>query len=124
MRRFGVLVASLLLLPLTGCFYSFAGGGLPPNIHSIAIATFDNPEGLEAKGGNLYTTGANRGVPTITGPLELTAGAIRSGSLEDSNVDLSKEFTNMIVASTGFSAASRVITTADQLIQELLNSSR
>ena len=42
MRRFGVLIASLLLLPLTGCFYSFAGGGLPPNIHSIAIATFDN----------------------------------------------------------------------------------
>jgi hypothetical protein len=42
MRRFGVLIASLLLLSLNGCFYSFAGGGLPPNIHSIAIATFDN----------------------------------------------------------------------------------
>ncbi len=42
MRRFGVLVTSLLFLSLTGCFYSFAGGGLPPNIHTIAIATFDN----------------------------------------------------------------------------------
>jgi hypothetical protein len=42
MRRFGGLITSLLLLSLTGCFYSFAGGGLPPNIHTIAIATFDN----------------------------------------------------------------------------------
>ena len=49
---------------------------------------------------------------------------VRSGALEQSNVDLSTEFVNMIVASTGFSAASRVITTSDQLIQELLNSSR
>jgi len=52
------------------------------------------------------------------------ACSIRSGALEQSNVDLSKEFINMIVASTGFSAASRVITTSDQLITELLNSSR
>jgi len=42
MRRFGVLIASLGLLSLTGCFYSFAGGGLPPHIHTMAIVTFDN----------------------------------------------------------------------------------
>jgi hypothetical protein len=42
MRRFGVLIASLALLTLTGCFYSFAGGGLPPHIRTMAIVTFDN----------------------------------------------------------------------------------
>jgi hypothetical protein len=42
MRRFGVLIASVGLLSLTGCFYSFAGGGLPPHIHTMAIVTFDN----------------------------------------------------------------------------------
>jgi hypothetical protein len=42
MRRFGVLIASLLLCSLTGCLYSFAGGGLPPHIHTMAIVTFDN----------------------------------------------------------------------------------
>ena len=42
MRRFGVLIASLGLLSLTGCFYSFAGGGLPQHIHTMAIVTFDN----------------------------------------------------------------------------------
>jgi hypothetical protein len=42
MRRFGILIASVSLLSLTGCFYSFAGGGLPPNIHTMAIVTFEN----------------------------------------------------------------------------------
>lgn len=42
MRRFGGLIVSLSVLLLTGCFYSFAGGGLPPNIHTMAIGTFDN----------------------------------------------------------------------------------
>jgi hypothetical protein len=42
MRRFGVLIGSLLVVSLSGCIYSFAGGGLPPNIHSMAIVTFDN----------------------------------------------------------------------------------
>ena len=51
-------------------------------------------------------------------------GQIVAGSLELSNVDLSEEFINLIIASTGFSAASRVITTSDQLITELLNTSR
>jgi flagellar hook protein FlgE len=76
------------------------------------------------KGGNQFAAGANSGAPMITSPMELGAGQIRSGSLELSNVDLSEEFINLIISSTGFSAASRVITTSDQLLTELLNSSR
>jgi flagellar hook protein FlgE len=105
---------------VTGAF----DNGLTRTLGQVAIATFDNQEGLVDKGGNMYVTGANSGVPKITGPLTLTAGSIRAGSLEASNVDLSKEFINMIIASTGFSAASRVITTSDQLLTELLNTSR
>jgi flagellar hook protein FlgE len=90
----------------------------------VAIATFDNPQGLVDKGGNMFIAGANSGVPKITGPLTLTAGSIRSGALELSNVDLSNEFINLIIASTGFTASSREITTSDQLLTELLNSAR
>ncbi len=57
-------------------------------------------------------------------PLSLGSGSVRAGALEASNVDLSVEFINMIISSTGFSAATRVITTSDQLITELLNTTR
>ena len=86
----------------------------------VALATFINPEGLEAKSGNLFAVGANSGDPTIGPPRTGAAGRIQAGALELSNVDLSREFINLIEASTGVSAASRVIRTADQLLQELL----
>ncbi len=98
--------------------------GLTQTLGQVAVAVFNNPQGLQDRGGNQYVAGANSGVPIITSPDQLGAGQIRAGSLELSNVDLSKEFINLIIASTGFSAASRVITTSDQLITELLNSSR
>ena len=60
--------------------------------------------------------------PDRVGAAAARRGAVRAGSLEQSNVDLSKEFVNLIISSTGFSAASRVITTSDQLITDLLNS--
>lgn len=98
--------------------------GVTSTLGQLAMATFDNQQGLVDSGANMFTTGANSGVPKITAPLTLTAGAIRAGALEISNVDLSEEFINLIISSTGFSAASRVITTSDQLLTELLNSSR
>jgi flagellar hook protein FlgE len=88
----------------------------------VALATFNNPNGLDNMGGNNYTTSAASGVPVISAAGQLSSGTIESGSLEQSNVDLSTEFTNMIVASTGFSAASRVISTSDQMLTDLLNS--
>ncbi len=105
---------------ITGTFTN----GLTRTLGQIAIATFNNPQGLADQGSNLYTAGANSGVAIVSAPQKLGAGSVRAGALEQSNVDLSAEFINLIVATTGFSAASRVISTSDQLITELLNSSR
>lgn len=96
--------------------------GLTRNLGQIALANFSNPQGLDDQGGNVFAAGADSGVSVISSPMAEGTGAIRAGTLELSNVDLSKEFTNMIVASTGFSASSKVISTSDQLIQDLLNS--
>jgi flagellar hook protein FlgE len=98
--------------------------GMTQTLGQVGIATFTNNLGLNDTGGNLYQASANSGLPIISAPQTQGAGAVRSGALEMSNVDISKEFINMIISSTGFSAASRVITTSDQLMQELLNSSR
>jgi flagellar hook protein FlgE len=105
---------------ITGSF----SNGQTRTLGQVAVATFTNPQGLSDMGGNMMTAGVNSGEPIIAPPLTLGAGGIRSGALEQSNVDMSEEFINMIIASTGFSAASRVISTSDQLITELLNSSR
>ncbi|HLL89300.1 MAG TPA: flagellar hook-basal body complex protein, partial [Tepidisphaeraceae bacterium] len=105
---------------ITGSF----DNGLTQTLGQVAIASFTNPQGLEDKGGNMFVAGANSGVAIITSPLNLGTGGVRSGALELSNVDLSTEFINLIISSTGFSASSRVITTSDQLITELLNASR
>jgi flagellar hook protein FlgE len=105
---------------ITGKF----SNGLTQTLGQVAMATFDNPAGLIDEGGNKYSAGANSGVAVVVAPQQLGAGSIRSGALEMSNVDLSEEFINLIVSSTGFSASSRVISTSDQLINELLQTSR
>ena len=101
---------------ITGGF----SNGLTRTVGQVAVAKFTNAEGLVDAGNNLFATGPNSGTPLITAPLEFGTGRILGGSLELSNVDLSQEFTNMILTSTGYSASSRVITTSDQLLQELL----
>jgi flagellar hook protein FlgE len=98
--------------------------GLTKSLGQIVLAKFNNPEGLVDNGGNMYSAGANSGTAIIGPATTLGMGKIRGESLEQSNVDLSSEFINMIVASTGFSAASRVITTSNQMLTDLLNSSR
>lgn len=94
--------------------------GLNQTLGQISLATFANPEGLLARSNNTYFVGPNSGEARITAPLVLGAGKISAGSLELSNVDLSREFINLITSSTAFSAASRVVSTSDQLLQELL----
>ncbi|HVZ92880.1 MAG TPA: flagellar hook-basal body complex protein [Phycisphaerales bacterium] len=94
--------------------------GLTRTLGQIAFAGFTNPEGLVDTGNNLFTTGPNSGTALIAGPEQFGGGRVIGGALELSNVDLSQEFINMILTTTGYSAASRIITTSDQLIQQLL----
>lgn len=101
---------------ITGSF----SNGRTRTIGQVALAKFANPEGLVDVGSNLFKVGPNSGTPVVTNPLELGAGRLVGGSLEQSNVDLAEEFIKLIQASTGYSAASRVITTTDQLFQQLL----
>ncbi|MGX7195975.1 flagellar hook-basal body complex protein [Enterococcus olivae] len=90
----------------------------------VAVATFNNPDGLEKQGGNNYDRTDNTGDPIIGGSGENGAGMLVSGSIEMSNVDLANEFTEMIVASRAYQANSRSITTSDEMLQELINLKR
>ncbi len=90
----------------------------------VVLANFDNDDGLINDGGNLYQTGPNSGTPLIGAATQNGTGTVQSGALEESNVDLSSEFINLIMASTGFSASSKVISTSDELLTDLLNTQR
>ncbi|WP_022792776.1 flagellar basal body rod protein FlgG [Marinococcus halotolerans] len=91
---------------------------------TIGLSTFSNPGGLDKVGGNVYSASLNSGDAVDVLPGEGGAGEIVSGALEMSNVDLSEEFTEMITAQRGFQANTRGITTADEVLQELLNIKR
>lgn len=90
----------------------------------LAIANFNNPSGLTKIGDNLFENTVNSGFLGLDAAGFAGRGMISPGTLEMSNVDLAKEFTDMIVAQRGFQANSRIITTSDELLQELVNIKR
>lgn len=98
--------------------------GLANNIAQIAVATFNNPAGLEKMGETMFRTSSNSGEAQINISGIGGAGTVTPGALEMSNVDLSQEFTDMIVTQRGFQANSRIITTSDEMLQELVNLKR
>lgn len=102
----------------------YEGDKQPRKIGQIQVTKFTNTEGLEKVGGNLYTVSANSGDPQEVWPTSGGSGSIVSGTLEMSNVDLSEEFTEMIVGQRSFQANSRIITTSDEILQELVNLKR
>jgi flagellar hook protein FlgE len=87
----------------------------------ISLATFANESGLERVGGSLWSTTANSGTPIVGTPNTVGFGATVGGELEMSNVDLATEMTKMITAERGYQANSRVITTADQMLETLVS---
>jgi len=101
---------------ITGVF----SNGLLRSLGQVALATFANNNGLEEFGGSLYRATANSGLATVVSGGQGGGGRVVGRTLELSNVELAEEFINLISASTGFSANSRVLTTSDELIQELL----
>ena len=94
-------------------------------IGQIAVATFSNPAGLEKVGQNMFAATLNSGEFNGIGQdINATGGSFSPGVLEMSNVDLATEFTDMIVTQRGFQANSRVITTSDTMLEELLSLKR
>jgi len=90
-------------------------------IAKIAIATFPDANGLQATSGNAYLATLSSGQMTLKAPGAGGAGKISPSSLEASTVDLSSEFTGLITTQKAYSASSKIITTADQMLDELIN---
>jgi len=90
----------------------------------LIMAKFPNAGGLAKVGSNYYQQTANSGVAYAQTATVAGMGSVVSGTLEMSNVDLSEEFTEMIVAQRGFQANTRIITTSDEILQELVNLKR
>jgi len=101
---------------ITGVF----SNSLLRDLGRIPLAMFSNEAGLQEVGGNLYTNTSNSGTPQIVNAGTGGSGRTIGRALELSNVDLAQEFISLISAQTGFSANSRIISTSDQMIQELL----
>ncbi|HLZ30281.1 MAG TPA: flagellar hook protein FlgE [Chloroflexota bacterium] len=95
--------------------------GFKQALGQIAMASFTNPSGLTKTGGNLFASSPNSGNVNIGIPGTNGTGTIATGFLEGSNVDLAQQFTNMIMAERGFQANSKVITTSDEILQDLVN---
>jgi flagellar hook protein FlgE len=94
-------------------------------LSQITLAKFPNEQGLQRVAGTKFVVSPNSGAPTVGVPGDTNGlGTLAAGSLEMSNVDLAAEFTNMIEAQRGFQANGRVISTADQMLQDLVNLGR
>jgi flagellar hook protein FlgE len=108
-------------IDLNGVITGIFSNDTTQDLARIGLARFANQEGLHRVANNTYRISGNSGLPLETFAGEGNGVSILSGALENSNVDLAKEFTDLIVAQRAFQANSRVITTADQVMQELIN---
>lgn len=100
------------------------GAGVPEKIANIAVVKFTNPDGLSQDGEGYFVATTNSGDPVATIPGNGGTGTFRSGALEMSNVDLSREFTEMIITQRGFQANTRMITVSDEMLSELVSMKR
>ena len=98
------------------------GVNLP--LYRVALATFANEQGLEKVGNTMFKASVNSGNANIDGATTNGKGSIMSQYLEMSNVDLTEEFTHLIIAQRGFQANTRVVTVSDQILEEVVNLKR
>ncbi len=107
-----------------GTIIGVFSNGLRQPIGRLALASFNNPGGLEKAGNSSFRAGDNSGAAAVGAPGVGGRGELVSGALEMSNVDLAEEFTGLIIAQRGFQANSRVITSSDEILQDLVNLKR
>ena len=101
---------------ITGNF----NNGLTRILGQVALSDFPNPAGLERAGGNTFRPSINSGLASVGQALTSSLGKISTGYLEQSNVDLSNEFTNMIVTQRGFQANTKIVTTVDEMLNNVI----
>lgn len=123
-RRIQIPSDAIFTIDKTGTVSVVEEDGTLTNIGTIGLAKFNNPGGLLKTGDNMYIPSSNSGVALEGIPGANDTGTIMPGTLEMSNVDLSQEFTDMIITQRGFQANSRIITTSDEILNELVNLKR
>lgn len=120
----GALTSLAYTVSDTGEITGVYSNGLKQTLGQVAMATFKNPEGLEKVGNSTFRSTVNSGYAQVGQPASAGMGQVISGALEMSNVDLAQEFTNLVVAQRGFQANSKIITTSDEILQELVSMKR
>ena len=107
-----------------GAIVGLFSNGISENLARVSLASFGNPGGMKQLGGNLFMETQSSGSPVIGAAESTIQGRIESGATEMSNVDLAREFTDMIVTQRGFQASARSISTADEMLNEVVNLKR
>jgi len=120
----GALTSLSYTVSDTGQIIGVYSNGLKQVLGQVAMATFKNVNGLEKSGDSTYRSTVNSGYAQVGQPGSAGMGQVISGALEMSNVDLAQEFTNLVIAQRGFQANSRIITTSDEMLQELVSMKR
>lgn len=113
-----------LKIELDGTMMGYYTNGIQRRLGAVAIATFESTNGLKKAGKNQFYSTIDSGAPRIGLPQTGVRGSVYSSTLEESNVDLAKQFVNMIMTQRGFQANSRSITTTDSMIEEVVNLKR
>ena len=121
---YGMGILEKIAIDNAGTITGMFSNGISRTLAQIILADFSNQGGLRRVGNSLYQTSANSGTAVHGVAGETISGKISSGALEASNVDIAMEFTNMITAQRGFQANARVITTSDNMLDELVNLKR
>ena len=116
-KQFGSL--SSVNIDESGITTALFDNGETRDIFQVPVITFNNPNGLQERSGNIYTETTDSGPAVALEPGRGGAGSIAPSALEQSTVDLADEFTRMIVTQRAFSASTRIITTADEMLEEL-----
>jgi flagellar hook protein FlgE len=104
----------------TGTITGVFSNGVTQDLGQVAMASFQNPEGLSSSGNNQYNVTPDSGNPTVGTSGTNGMGSIADGYVEQSNVDLSNEFTNMIVSQRGFEANTKIVSTVNTLLSDVI----
>jgi flagellar hook protein FlgE len=107
-----------------GLIQGMFSNGLTRSLGQLAMATFSNSKALKRIGDNQFSLSMNSGAPVVSTANSQGAGSIQSGYLEQSNVDLSTELTNMIVQQRTYQANTKIVTAVDDLLESLINMKR